>query len=340
MKRIYHLSTCSTCKKIIQEISPSSDVQLIDIKQKNIDALGWYFPFHNISVQHGIYISSLGCLKIAIEDFKNPILGDEIEDLKLKLELAFDAIRRHEAFHFGVECAIANWELLFDKPIFTRAQKILRAELGYSPQEECLANAYMLRGFMWSPKWRRGKKVYRELFNLVKNSPEGYRGGIDSVNSVPFLENVRYHIIDHFRKAIEDNFYSEDLLPPTFFFEDAINIDDSRCPLILVDDHNIFSFFGITARFITKLDLIERSPAFQKNLNKLGTRVVAGWEKVEENLRYSTTIRGLDFKPWSVRGKGWFSVRVDRSTRAHLRLDDKSGKWIAEEIGTHDKMGH
>jgi arsenate reductase-like glutaredoxin family protein len=43
MKRIYHLSTCSTCKKIIQEIQPSSDVQLIDIKQELMDAetLDW-----------------------------------------------------------------------------------------------------------------------------------------------------------------------------------------------------------------------------------------------------------------------------------------------------------
>lgn len=43
MKRIYHLSTCSTCKKIIQEVNPTSDVQLIDIKQTNIDeeTLDW-----------------------------------------------------------------------------------------------------------------------------------------------------------------------------------------------------------------------------------------------------------------------------------------------------------
>jgi arsenate reductase (glutaredoxin) len=43
MKRIYHLSTCSTCKKIIHEIQPTSDVQLIDIKQEQIDTetLDW-----------------------------------------------------------------------------------------------------------------------------------------------------------------------------------------------------------------------------------------------------------------------------------------------------------
>ena len=43
MKRIYHLSTCSTCKRIIQEINPDASVELVDIKVSNIDAstLDW-----------------------------------------------------------------------------------------------------------------------------------------------------------------------------------------------------------------------------------------------------------------------------------------------------------
>ena len=43
MKRIYHLSTCSTCQKIINQLNPSSAVELIDIKINNIDAdtLDW-----------------------------------------------------------------------------------------------------------------------------------------------------------------------------------------------------------------------------------------------------------------------------------------------------------
>jgi arsenate reductase-like glutaredoxin family protein len=43
MKRIYHLSTCSTCKRIINEINPDSTVELVDIKINNIDAstLDW-----------------------------------------------------------------------------------------------------------------------------------------------------------------------------------------------------------------------------------------------------------------------------------------------------------
>ena len=43
MKRIYHLSSCSTCQRILKEINPSADVELIDIKVQNIDVetLDW-----------------------------------------------------------------------------------------------------------------------------------------------------------------------------------------------------------------------------------------------------------------------------------------------------------
>lgn len=43
MKRIYHLSSCSTCQRILKELNPGPEVELIDIKEKNIDAdtLDW-----------------------------------------------------------------------------------------------------------------------------------------------------------------------------------------------------------------------------------------------------------------------------------------------------------
>jgi arsenate reductase (glutaredoxin) len=43
MKKIYHLSSCSTNVRILKEIAPGKDVELQDIKQKNIDAetLDW-----------------------------------------------------------------------------------------------------------------------------------------------------------------------------------------------------------------------------------------------------------------------------------------------------------
>ena len=43
MKKIYHLGNCSTCQRIIAQINPGKDVELVDIKQQNIDAptLDW-----------------------------------------------------------------------------------------------------------------------------------------------------------------------------------------------------------------------------------------------------------------------------------------------------------
>jgi len=37
MRKIFHLSTCNTCQKIIKQINPSKEVELQDIKVKNID---------------------------------------------------------------------------------------------------------------------------------------------------------------------------------------------------------------------------------------------------------------------------------------------------------------
>ena len=43
MKKIYHLSSCNTCQRIIKEINPDSSVKLQDIKSENIDSktLDW-----------------------------------------------------------------------------------------------------------------------------------------------------------------------------------------------------------------------------------------------------------------------------------------------------------
>ena len=43
MRKIYHLSSCSTCQKIIKEINPTESVESQDIKVENIDAttLDW-----------------------------------------------------------------------------------------------------------------------------------------------------------------------------------------------------------------------------------------------------------------------------------------------------------
>lgn len=38
MKKIYHLSSCNTCQKILKQLQIDDSVEVIDIKQENIDA--------------------------------------------------------------------------------------------------------------------------------------------------------------------------------------------------------------------------------------------------------------------------------------------------------------
>jgi len=39
VKKIYYLSTCDTCKRILKELNPSSDFELQDIKDEAITAI-------------------------------------------------------------------------------------------------------------------------------------------------------------------------------------------------------------------------------------------------------------------------------------------------------------
>ncbi|HLP55196.1 MAG TPA: ArsC/Spx/MgsR family protein [Fluviicola sp.] len=43
MKRIYHLGNCTTCQEILRKVNPPKNVELIDIKENNIDGdtLDW-----------------------------------------------------------------------------------------------------------------------------------------------------------------------------------------------------------------------------------------------------------------------------------------------------------
>jgi arsenate reductase (glutaredoxin) len=43
MKRIYHLGNCTTCQAILKQVKPGPEVELIDIKENNIDpkTLDW-----------------------------------------------------------------------------------------------------------------------------------------------------------------------------------------------------------------------------------------------------------------------------------------------------------
>jgi hypothetical protein len=311
------------------------------IKLSGIDALGWYFPFHYLIAQHGIYISSKGTLQLAAYCFKRKYSEDAREDLSKKIRYATHAILRHESFHFAVECMAANWELATGVPCYINANRKMRnQDLGYVEQEEALANAYMLRGFRWVNAATAGARATPSLKAFTKIQPPGYNRGADFVRGDRYEEGCRNLAFDYHEQMSVQWLAPRKSFDTLGLFPNVSRIDWRRCPVIMLDEGGLFAALGITPRFIDCVAMISETSTFRKQLDRLGSVYSEKWRAAKTKLKRSTAIPGLDFKPWPPLGKGWFSVRVDDNVRAHLFHHGATHAWSAETIGRHDVMGH
>lgn len=84
MKRIYHLSTCDTNQRILHQLNPGKDFELVDIKQKNIDpeTLDWLKDkvgsYEALFSKKAIKYRSLGLNKMDLkeEDYRKFMLEE------------------------------------------------------------------------------------------------------------------------------------------------------------------------------------------------------------------------------------------------------------------------
>lgn len=84
MKKIYHLSSCSTNSKILKAINPGNNVELQDIKQKNIDAdtLDWLKEkvgsYEALFSKKAMKFRSLGLheMQLTEQDYRNYMLEE------------------------------------------------------------------------------------------------------------------------------------------------------------------------------------------------------------------------------------------------------------------------
>ncbi|MFT7344469.1 MAG: arsenate reductase [Lentimonas sp.] len=89
MKKIYVLSSCSTCQRILKEINPSSEFTIQDIKQENIDAetLDWVAKkvgsYEDLFSKRAMKYKALGLkdMNLSESDFRQYML-DEYTFLK------------------------------------------------------------------------------------------------------------------------------------------------------------------------------------------------------------------------------------------------------------------
>jgi hypothetical protein len=304
------------------------------VLKKGVDALGWYVPFHAIGVQWGIYIATSSLAYMATRVFSNvPV------DVRTRVRLAFRAIHQHELFHFAMEYAVAQLELLFAEPIHVHRLRLRDPRLGYIVAEEQAANAWMLRS-LWSAKRSlRPAGRARALRSFVAGQPAGYRDAGEIVRSEKFRAACRDLLVNHLLSVPYDPRGAERvnvdwLLPIT------PRIDWRQCPVHVLHDDTRLPFAPGAFDLFANVRGVVLTPAFEAGLKRLPASLQRAWDKTQRLLETTTASAGLDFKLWERKPSGRvYSVRVSRGCRAHLQYDEH-GTWFAEEIGSHAEMGH
>src|SRR5207249_2015923 len=156
-----------------------------------VDGLAWYVSFHQEGIQWGVYMPVTGIALTALGAF-----GRLQCDFQTKLRLAFRLIHQHELFHFAVDYASAQLEVLGGRPVWVPARDRLRGPKGYKVREEKLANAWMLRS-LWrgdsSLKLKGRREGVREFVGWM---PEGYRDALN-VKRTTFLPEVDRLVSDY-----------------------------------------------------------------------------------------------------------------------------------------------
>ena len=238
--------------------------------------------------------------------------------------------------HFAVDYMASQWEIAAGTRCFWSAWDKLRDQnLGYPLCEEGLANGYMLRGFRFPSQLLREPGAFGLLRDFVATMPPGYRDGIDYIGKRSFEAMLEVQSLE-FEGCLDRRYRAP--FPQGFdhlsFYPFLRPIDWRYCSILLDSGRKAVP---ISLRIITSINMIGESPRFEKRIRRMGHAVRRAWNRVKDKLRISTQIPGLDFKSW---GQDVFSVRVNDSVRAHLRLSPKTGDWVAEAIGSHKEMGH
>jgi len=84
MKKIYYLSTCDTCARILKEVNPPKSMELIDIKANNIDEATLDFlakkegSYESLFSKRALKFRSMGLheMKLTEADYKKYMLEE------------------------------------------------------------------------------------------------------------------------------------------------------------------------------------------------------------------------------------------------------------------------
>jgi plasmid maintenance system killer protein len=320
----------------------------IEVSQSGVEALAWYSSFHRETqskhpAEWGIFIKESSLYYLSDRLFED-VIGES-----QNLTNSFKLLLAHELFHYWTDLEIARLELITTRPLwrFDRWARDenhrIRSMFGpstprYWDLEEQLANSSMIRQIQ-----EHEIPVSEDaLRNFVKNQPQGYRDGFESIEDFTFQTSCRELI--RLKLGAMSWIRNSSLFSQSFAAFSPMWFDGYTGypgpPIFLVRDaHKVFRrAIELSEGLIQKIEIAEESRRFQKQLGRLHPDHQKQWVKKKSELAHRVPGHPEFEKLAGI--SDVYSIRINRGYRAHLRFSRQDGVWIAEEIGSHSMMGH
>lgn len=239
--------------------------------------------------------------------------------------LAIEFLRRHEFFHFQADLQTLYIENLIGKRRYHPLRKALRGRESYFV-EEALANR---NAYLWSKSPRVSINDFAEdFFDLQPGAYARYKDSARSLTAEWLSNTVTLAPIGTSTHPLEE----WEITVPSQLTRGSL------CPQWVVLPKKLSSIL-LPAWQLPPVSTITDDKAVMKVLGSKYRDMQEKWEDTKRKLISNRLLPGLGFKPWPKGGDDYYSVKVDRSFRAHLRHHGK-GVWIACEFGSHKHLGH
>jgi hypothetical protein len=246
--------------------------------------------------------------------------------------------------HFAVDSSCAWFELLLRAPIrrefarrFTQSAplKNMGRTRPYLEIEETAANSHMLRQLTRF----RSRRELRAIEDFVRTQPAGYREGLQATPDADFADSIAETLRSYLALwAIE---YRLDLGSRALNFSQLLPLSNgdalAECPIYVIDDLAHVGIAAGSTKLILCIPNLIETDRFKKQLQHQPPTVKALWDRKKAEITHKVP-RHPDFEKLKDRKPTTWSLRLNRSYRAHLQRPDEA--WQAVAIGNHKEMGH
>jgi plasmid maintenance system killer protein len=304
-----------------------------EISREGFEALAWYVSFHNSHDDWGIFIptSSIQYLATRLAELNDDHVSTRYEQIALRMLLL------HETFHFYVDYAQTQFELILKMP----CRHFLRQQFkngGYLEIEEAAANAFMYKHLTEESDGA----LLHAVRKFIEIQPAGYREGYRLADDIELFtasleETIKSYV--GIPMLSSNSLFAPDTLEWNAFYPELSSDLLEACSVHLLHDCTSLGLPDFEPKFFTSVSDIRETKHFKKRFAKLDPQYQRAWVQKKQELSVPPLNR-KQFEGLKPPKKGIYSVRVGKGHRAHLKPFNGYEYWEATDIGTHTELGH